>query len=58
MGAEIEANGSAVSKWWQRDNIPAEWWRAVLGSPVAKAAGLKAETMAALAARESEQARQ
>lgn len=52
MAAEIGANASAVSKWWQRDGIPAEWWAAVLATDCAVGAGLTAEALTVLAARE------
>lgn len=52
MAADIGANASAVSKWWQRDGIPAEWWAAVLTTDRAITAGLTAEQLTGLAARE------
>jgi hypothetical protein len=51
MASEIGAGSSTVSKWWQRDSVPAEWWVAVLSSKPAKAAGVNAEALAALASR-------
>jgi hypothetical protein len=53
MALEIGAGIPAVRKWYQRDRIPAEWWLAVLASEPAKYAGVTAETLAALAAREA-----
>jgi len=47
----MRLSGWTVSKWWQRNNIPAEWWSAVLGTDKAARAGLSAETMTALVAR-------
>lgn len=35
--------GWTVQKWWNRDNIPAEWLSAVLATDVARDAGLSAE---------------
>src|SRR5216684_747000 len=35
MAADIGAKASAVSKWWQRDSVPAEWWSAVLATEIA-----------------------
>lgn len=51
MASDIGAKAPAVSKWWQRDSIPAEWWSAVLDTAVAKSAGLTAAMMTALASR-------
>jgi hypothetical protein len=53
MAMEIGAGIPAVRKWYQRDRIPAEWWVAVLASEPARAAGVNAETLAALVARET-----
>lgn len=52
MAADIGAGASTVSKWWQRDSMPAEWWAAVLSTDVAASARLTAEVLTALAARE------
>jgi len=52
VGSGLKA--PAVSKWWQRDSIPAEWWSVVLATSAAKAAGVTAATMTALAARAPE----
>jgi hypothetical protein len=53
MAADVGAGGwSVVSKWWQRDNIPAEWWSAVLATEKAVAAGVSADLLTRLAARE------
>jgi hypothetical protein len=49
--SDVGAKGSQVSKWWQRDKIPSEWWIAVLATSVAQASGLTAATFAALDAR-------
>jgi hypothetical protein len=51
MAADIGAGASAVSKWWQRDSVPAEWWSAILMTDVAVSVGLNAETLTFLAAR-------
>lgn len=51
MALDVGAKDRAVSKWWQRDNIPAEWWSAVLATSIARHAGITAEMMTALAAR-------
>lgn len=54
MAADIEAKAAAVSKWWQRDSVPAEWWSSLLATGIAVDAGLNAEALTALAARKSE----
>jgi DNA-binding transcriptional regulator YiaG len=57
MAAELRASSRTISKWWQRDRIPAEWWSAILASPVAGAGGVTADKLAELAAREGAEAR-
>lgn len=57
MAADIGAKAPAISKWWQRDSIPAEWWSAVLGTPKAADSGVTADLLTALAAREVAEAR-
>lgn len=57
MAADIGASVPAVTKWGQRDSIPAEWWSAVLGADKSVAAGLTAEKLTVLAAREPAEAR-
>jgi hypothetical protein len=52
MAADIGAGASAVSKWWQRDGIPAEWWAAILATGIAGEKLVTAEVLTALAARE------
>lgn len=54
MAADISAKASAVSKWWQRDSIPAEWWAPILATETAFRARIKAEILIGLAARTSE----
>ena len=51
MAADISAKASAVSKWWQRDSVPAEWWAPILATETAFKARLKPETLVVLAAR-------
>ena len=51
MASDISAKSSAVSKWWQRDSIPAEWWAPILATETAFKARLKPETLVVLAAR-------
>ena len=48
---------AAATKWWQRDNIPPEWWSAVIATPAAKGCGVNADLMVKLAARETAEAR-
>jgi len=57
MAADAGAGASTVSKWWQRDNIPAEWWSSVLSTELASQKGVTAEILTALAAREVIEAR-
>ena len=52
MALDIGAGASAVSKWHQRDSIPAEWWASVLSTQVASERGVTAELLTFLAARE------
>jgi hypothetical protein len=54
MASDIGAKASAVSKWWQRDSVPAEWWLPVLATDIAFRSKVKAETLIKLAARSSE----
>ena len=51
MASDISAKASAVSKWWQRDSVPAEWWAPILATETAFKARLKPETLVVLAAR-------
>lgn len=53
MASDVGAKPSAVSKWWQRNALPAEWWSAVLATEVARSAGVTAERLAEIAAREA-----
>lgn len=51
MAAEIDASVFAVRKWWQRDRIPDEWWKAVLAASRVKNANVTADVLVDLAAR-------
>lgn len=51
MASDIGAGASAVSKWWQRDNIPVEWWSPILATERAVHAGISALMMTTWAAR-------
>jgi len=53
LAAEIGANSSTVSKWWQRDSVPAEWWAPILSSEVAIRARLRADALIDLASVEN-----
>jgi hypothetical protein len=57
MAADVGAPVTAVTKWGQRNSIPADWWAAVLATSRALEAGLSAEILTALAAREVAEAR-
>jgi hypothetical protein len=58
MAADIpSATGWIVSKWWQRDTIPAEWWSALLETERARSNDVTADLLTALAAREPAEAR-
>src|SRR5258708_1301741 len=52
-----DVTGLAISKWWQRDKIPSEWWSAVLATERASSAGVTAEILTRLAAREPAESR-
>lgn len=57
MAADIGARDRAVSKWWQRDTIPSEWWSSLLLTKTAKKEGLNSDLLTGLAARVSDEAR-
>lgn len=58
MASEIGASAAVVTKWWQRNWIPAEWWSAVLSTSRAREADVSAELLARFAAaRETFEAR-
>lgn len=56
MASDVGAKVPTVTKWSQRDSVPAEWWSPILATDVAVRAGITAETFVALAARKSEEA--
>ncbi len=57
MASELSgATPTQVSKWLQRDSIPSEWWLPLLSTEKAKAAGVTADLLTALAAREEARA--
>lgn len=57
MASDLRIGASAVSKWWQRNRIPPEWWSAVIETDRAGSANVTAETLTTLAAREPAEAR-
>lgn len=58
LAAELPgATPTQVSKWFQRNSIPAEYWSAVLATERARVAGVTADLLTELAAREVEEAR-
>jgi hypothetical protein len=53
MAAELPGTtATQISKWYQRDSIPPEYWAEVLGAERAIAAGVTADLLTALAARQ------
>ncbi len=56
LGSEVGASGNVVAKWWQRDWIPPEWWASVLATDKAQSAGVTADLLTRLAAREEARA--
>jgi hypothetical protein len=52
MAAEVGAYPNLVSKWWQRNSIPVEWWQTVLSTRTAREAGLTAALFVKMSARE------
>lgn len=58
MAAELPGTtATQVSKWWQRDSVPPEYWSELLGTQRAIDAGVTAEKLTSLAARETAEAR-
>lgn len=58
MASDVDCGGSSrVRKWWQRNNIPSDWWMRVLETDVAKASNLTADLFARLADKQTEEAR-
>lgn len=58
MAAELPGTtATQISKWWQRDSIPPEYWSEVLATGKAKEAGVTADLLTTLAAREPAEAR-
>jgi hypothetical protein len=57
LGSEIGVSAGMVTKWWQRNWIPPEYWSALLTTEKAVAAGVSADLLTALAAREPAEVR-
>ena len=57
MASDVSSRAAAVSKWWQRDSIPADKWSAILSTDCARKAGLTSDALTVLAAHESAGAR-
>ena len=51
LAADIGAKPAAVSKWHQRDSVPAEWWAPILSTETAIKSRVRPETLIDLAAR-------
>ena len=54
MASEIGASAGMVTKWWQRDWIPAEWWSPILLTEKAQSADVSADLLTRFAARREE----
>jgi len=52
LGSEVGASAGTVTKWWQRDWIPPEYWSAILETERVKSAGVTADLLTRLAARD------
>jgi hypothetical protein len=52
MASDVGASHVAVRKWSARKRIPPEWWSSVLSTDKAREAGVSAELLTRLAARE------
>lgn len=57
LGSEIGAPAGVVTKWWQRDWIPSKYWSPILSTEKARSAGVTADLLTRLAAREVAEAR-
>lgn len=52
MANEVGVSAGMVTKWWQRNAIPAEYWSSILITEKAQSAGATAELLTSLASRE------
>ncbi len=57
MGNDIGVSAAVITKWWQRDSIPPEYWSAIVSTEKAAEAGATADLLVRLAAREIVEAR-
>lgn len=57
LGSEVGASAGTVTKWWQRDWVPSEYWAAILATEKARENGVTADLMTRLAARVPDEAR-
>jgi hypothetical protein len=57
MASEIGGSAGMVTKWWQRDSIPPEYWSSILATERARGAGVTADLLTELAARDVAEAR-
>ena len=57
MANEIGVSAGMVTKWWQRDTIPAEYWSGLLETERAREAGVTSDLLTRFAAREPAEAR-
>lgn len=53
LAIDVGASHESVKKWAQRDFIPADWWSSLLSTRTARGAGISADLLTALAAREA-----
>lgn len=51
LAAELGEDSRLISKWWQRDKIPADRWAEVLALPTAASGGVTADLLTDLASR-------
>jgi len=57
MASEIGGSAGMVTKWWQRDWIPPEYWSSILATEKAREAGVTADLLTRFAARDVAEAR-
>ena len=56
LASEIGVSAGMVTKWWQRDWVPPEYWSSILETTKAQAAGASADLLTRFAAREETRA--
>jgi len=57
MASDVGTSNWSVIKWFKRDVIPSEWWTRILATEKAKTAGVTADLLARLAAKQVDEAR-